>query len=174
MKTKISLSLTALLLITVAAGTLSASAQASTPALLKFAQQELKKKVKETNGNNIPRGARGAVASYSIKLPWCVSFVSVGLSRAGYSSHLEPRSMPSQTGQQVIGYTGTLISWGKKQKRLTKVARPGYIAVYREYVTVVEKVNRRGAVVSEIGGNLNDAVTRRGAGAATPLFFIRV
>lgn len=132
--------------------------------IVKIAQAELKKGVSESGGDNVPKYTKtGKTAVYNISAVWCQAFASrvwywAGLKKAvnsmgGGMAQMDGKSMPS--------HVDVPTAWGKtKNLYKTKNPQPGDMAIYgSRHVEIVEKV-QSGRVVSTIGGNTSDAVTR--------------
>lgn len=135
--------------------------------IVKIAQAELKKGVAESGGDNVPRYLKtGDIAVYNISNAWCQAFASriwywaglkkitMEMGRIGGMSQMDGKVMPS--------FTGTPPIWAQpKNLYKTDNPMPGDMAFYgTTHVEIVEKV-QNGQVLSTIGGNTSDAVTRR-------------
>jgi hypothetical protein len=131
--------------------------------IVKIAQSELAKNVYE-NGTNLPTyRSNGQVAAYSIvPQPWCQAFAARIWYWAGIKKQmLSIGGMTGADGLALPAYTGAVTAWGQS-KNLYKTAnpQPGDMLFYSDrHVEIVEKV-RGGTVLSSIGGNVSDAVTR--------------
>jgi hypothetical protein len=126
--------------------------------IVAFAQQELARGVKETNGNNdspdIARyrtATQGAVAG----APWCAYFVSYIAKQAG---------TPIGPGGTGMGYVPAIVNWAKQESKFiapgSQPPQPGDVILFDNHIGIVEKVSGDGSVTT-IEGNSSDAVVRR-------------
>jgi len=134
--------------------------------IVKIAQAELAKNPEENGADNYPRyeGGSGKIAPYAISgAPWCQAFASHIWYWAGIRKIWEPLAgMTTESGLKLPSYTCTMVEWGKANNAYkTKNPLPGdMIFLDCDHVEIVEKV-RDGRVISTIGGNTSDAVSRQ-------------
>jgi len=133
--------------------------------IVKIAQAEHKKGVAESGGDNVPRYTKsGQIAPYNISAAWCQAFAAWIWYQAGFKQVAKVPGMMSSSGLALPSYTGTVSAAARaKQYGMTfktKNPLPGdFIFWGSNHVEIVEKV-KNGRVISTIGGNTSNAVTR--------------
>jgi len=133
--------------------------------IVKIAQAEHKKGVAESGGDNVPRYTKsGKIAPYNISDLWCQSFAAWVWYQAGFKQIAKVPGMTTSSGLALPSYTGTVSAAASaKQYGMTfktKNPLPGdFIFWGVGHVEIVEKV-KNGRVISTIGGNTSNAVTR--------------
>jgi hypothetical protein len=141
--------------------------------VLRLATSELKKGARETRGNNVVRYRNKRLAPYNVNAAWSGAFVSYLLTRARVSGINNYTNLTSSSGIKVIGYVPSFQQWAKNSGRLSKTAKPGYLALYgSSHIAVVASVDRRGKARTVIAGNVNDRVRKTVAGI--PSAYIRI
>lgn len=142
----------------------SARQDAIRKAIVRLANVELKKNVRERRSDNVPRyrNGKGRVAPYSIGDAWCVAFGTWLWSEAGVDSFLGTRLLrTSYGGQTVAVQVRDLSDWASRNGYWTYRAKPGDLIAYgTRHMGVVTAVNRKGRAVWSIEGNQSDAVTK--------------
>lgn len=142
----------------------SARQDAIRRAIVRLANVELKKNVRERRSDNVPRyrNGKGRVAPYSIGDAWCVAFGTWLWSEAGVDSFLGTRLLrTSYGGQTVAVQVRDLSDWASRNGYWTYRAKPGDLIAYgTRHMGVVTAVNRKGRAVWSIEGNQSDAVTK--------------
>lgn len=132
--------------------------------IVPLARKELRKRVSERRGNNVPRyrNGKGKVAPYSIRDQWCVAFGTWIWNRAGFFDYLETDLIwKSRDGTDVAIQVTDLSNWAKKTAHWSARAKPGYLVAYDfSHIGVVERVNRDGRAVKAIEGNKGDRIRR--------------
>ena len=133
-------------------------------AIVRLANLELKKNVRERRGNNVPRyrGGKGKVAPYSIRDAWCVAFGTWVWKKAGIDAFLTTRYLRTAYGGDALAVqVNDLSIWARRNGHWTYRARPGDLIAYgTRHLGIVTSVNRKGRAVWSIEGNQSDAVTR--------------
>jgi len=139
--------------------------------IVQIAEQELAKNVSETNGDNVPRyhypGHQGEIAPYSISNFWCMAFASWVWYQAGLQKQmLAVGGMTDHAGLALPSLVSAMQTWGEGNG-LGHAANSGYQPQPGDmgleggdHVELVEKVSPSGQVISFIGGNTSDAVSR--------------
>jgi len=129
-----------------------------------LARRELRRKVVEKKGNNVPRYHRGKgrIAPYSIKAFWCVAFATWVWAHAGVNSYLGSDILwKSYDGTEVAVQVRDMSRWAKRTGRWSYRAKPGYLVAYgKSHIGIVVKADREGRAVRSIEGNKSDSVTR--------------
>ncbi len=132
--------------------------------ILPIARKELRKRVRERRGNNIPRyrNGKGRIAPYSIRDQWCVAFGTWVWQRAGFLDYLGTDLIwRSWDGTDVAVQVTDLSNWAKRTAHWSARAKPGYLVAYDfSHIGVVERVDRDGRAVKAIEGNKSDRVRR--------------
>lgn len=132
--------------------------------ILVVARKELRKRVVERRGNNVPRyrNGRGRIAPYSIRDQWCVAFGTWVWNRAGFHDYLETSLIwRSFDGTDVAIQVTDLSLWAQRTGHWSARAKPGYLVAYDfSHIGVVERVNRNGGAVLAIEGNKSDRLRR--------------
>jgi len=132
--------------------------------VLPIARQELRKRVRERRGNNVPRyrNGKGRVAPYSIRDQWCVAFGTWVWSRAGFEDYLGTDLIwRAHDGTDVAIQVTDLSRWAQRTAHWSARAKPGYLVAYDfSHIGVVERVDRNGRAVKAIEGNKSDRVRR--------------
>ena len=130
--------------------------------IVSYARAELRRGVRERGGDNVPRFSNGRVAPYSIGDQWCVAFATAMWSKAGFRSYQSaPYVWRSQGGYRVAVSTDGMVSWARRNKKLSRTAKPGYMIVYTYgHVGLVASTNSRGQADVTIEGNKGNAVRR--------------
>lgn len=133
-------------------------------AIVRIANLELKKNVRERRGDNVPRyrNGKGAIAPYSIRDAWCVAFGTWVWSKAKIDAFLGTRLLRTAHGGQALAVqVRDLSDWASRNGHWTYRARPGDLIAYgTRHLGVVTSVNRKGRAVWSIEGNQSDAVTK--------------
>lgn len=133
-------------------------------AIVRVATQELRKRVSERNGNNVPRyrNGKGAIAPYSIRDAWCVAFGTWVWNKAGIEAYLSTRFLRTAFGGDTLAVqVRDLSDWASRNGHWTYRARPGDLIAYgTRHLGVVTGVNRKGRAVWSIEGNQSDRVSR--------------
>ncbi len=133
--------------------------------IIKIAAAELEKQVSETGGDNVPRyRPEGQVADYNFYGPWCQAFAAWVWYQAGIRQITKVPGAMTAGGLALPVYTGAVSAAAQAgqlgMKYKTKNPEPGDLAMYSDrHVEIVEKV-KGGRVLSTIGGNTSNAVTR--------------
>ena len=129
-----------------------------------LARKELRKRVSERNGNNVPRyrNGKGRIAPYSIRDQWCVAFSTWIWGRAGFDSYLGTRYLRQSYDRSLVAIQVTDLSrWARRNGYWSYRARPGYLVAYGgSHIGIVIKADRRGRAVRSIEGNKGDRVRR--------------
>lgn len=140
------------------------SSAAKPDRIVPLARKELRKRVSERRGNNVPRyrNGRGRIAPYSIRDQWCVAFATWIWHRAGFRDYLgADLTWRSRDGTRVAVQVTDISRWAKRSGHWAAQARPGYLVAYDfSHIGVVERVNRQGNAVRAIEGNKGDRVRR--------------
>lgn len=168
--------LLAIVFATIQASALESHAVAKTSAsAVKFANMEVRRKVRERSGDNVPRYPSGRIAPYDIHgNEWCVSFLTFMWHRAGYRAfqRTAPNRMRSRSGVTVAVQVKSLTRWARTTGRFRRTPRPGYGIVYRSssgwHIGMVSRVRKVGSpkrvvrtVATEtIEGNSSDRVRK--------------
>jgi hypothetical protein len=133
--------------------------------IVKIAQAELQKKVAESGGDNVPRyQSSGKIADYNISAAWCQTFASWIYYQAGIKQITKAGGMTQSGGLTMPASVAAMTSYAQSGaggfKYKTDNPQPGDMAMYGGgHVEIVEKV-LAGRVLSTIGGNTSNAVTR--------------
>lgn len=142
----------------------SAKQDAIRKAIVRLANAELDKNVRERRSDNVPRyrNGKGPVAPYSIGDAWCVAFGTWVWSEAGVDSFLGTRLLRTAYGGQTVAVqVRDLSDWASRNGHWTYRAKPGDLIAYgTRHMGVVTSVNRKGRAVWSIEGNQSDAVTK--------------
>ncbi len=136
----------------------------STKGVIKLANRELRRKVRERRGNNIPRyrNGKGRIAPYSIGDAWCVAFATWVWAQNGFTDYLGTRLLTVAYGQETVAIQVTdLTRWAKRNGHFSTRAKPGYLVAYGgNHIGIVTKADRTGRAVKSIEGNKTDSVSR--------------
>ncbi|MGA1213663.1 MAG: hypothetical protein ACO3ZZ_08030 [Solirubrobacterales bacterium] len=137
-----------------------------------IARREVKRRVIERAGDNVPRyrNGRGKIAPYGFQRgpggPWCAAFATWTWGRAGFDDF---RSGPvtrraqllrtSFSGESVAVQVADLRRWAKRTNRWTLYATPGDLVGYGDrHVGIVMQVDRNKRAILAIEGNLSNRV----------------
>ena len=148
------------------------SAGAKRKAVKQIARREVKRRVIERNGDNVPRyrNGRGKVAPYGFQRgpggPWCAAFATWTWGRAGFdafrSGPLTRRAQllrPTFSQEIVAVQVADLRRWAKRTNRHTVYATPGDLVGYGDrHVGIVMQVDREKRAILAIEGNLSNRV----------------
>lgn len=132
--------------------------------VLKIARNQLRRKVSERRGNNVPRyrNGRGRIAPYSIRDQWCVAFGTWVWNRAGFRDYLGASLIWSSHDRTPVAVQVTdMSSWAKRTGHWSARARPGYLVAYDfSHIGIVMKADRNGRAVAAIEGNKGNRVRK--------------
>jgi hypothetical protein len=148
------------------------SAQAKRRAIKQIARREVKRRVIERKGDNVPRyrNGRGKIAPYGFQRgpggPWCAAFATWTWGRAGFddfrSGPVTRRAQLLRTtfsGESVAVQVADLRKWAKRTNRWTLYATPGDLVGYGDrHVGIVMQVDRDRRAILAIEGNLSNRV----------------
>lgn len=129
-----------------------------------LAKIELRKRVAERRGDNVPRyrNGRGRIAPYSIGAAWCVAFATWVWRRAGFEDYLGADLLSRSFDRSVVAVqVRDLTRWAMRNNHWSYRAKPGHIVLYGDqHMGIVERINRKGRAVTSIEGNKSNRVRR--------------
>lgn len=129
-----------------------------------LARKQLRRKVAERRGNNVPRfrNGTGKIAPYSIRDQWCVAFGTWVWNKAGFKDYLGADIIwRSHGGKRLAVQVTDMSNWAKRTGHWSARARRGYLVAYDfSHIGVVTGANREGQAVWAIEGNKSDRVRK--------------
>jgi hypothetical protein len=129
-----------------------------------LARKQLRRRVRERNGDNVPRfrNGKGRIAPYSIRDQWCVAFSTWVWGRVGFEGYLGATYLRQSYDRSLVAIQVRDMSrWAKRNGYWSLRARPGYLVAYGgSHMGIVVKADRQGRAVKSIEGNKGNGVRR--------------
>jgi hypothetical protein len=118
--------------------------------IMSIAQGELKKGVKETNGDNMPRDRKGRLRPYATGVPWCSTFTSWVWKKAGMRQAVKNIAVNKRVR--------SVYNWARRNGKLTKKVGGGDLAIWRGFRHIGIIIGAKNGRFLVISGNSNDRV----------------